>query len=353
MSLSLLLLLIPFLGGLAVFSAGTFAKPMALLIALANFGIFAYALYGFQPTSAFQYVYEQAWMPDFGISFKLGLDGINLIPMLLSTLLVPIIVASINPEHYRHQSNFFGLLLLMQAGLTIVFLARTAFLFYLGWEAALIPIFFISGIWGGEGRQRITLNFFIYTLAGGLFMLVGLIYLYTKTSAPDRDDFEIIAGAGRVLDAKTQGWLFCALFIAFAIKMPIFPFHTWQPDVYATAPAPGTMMLSGIMLKMGIYGVLRWLLPVVPLGVEHYKEIVILLSVIGIGYGSVIAVMQSDLKRVVAYSSLAHVGLMCAAIFSQTHAGTSGAILQMLSHGVTVVGLFLVIEQIERSTGRA
>jgi NADH-quinone oxidoreductase subunit M len=207
-------------------------------------------------------------------------------------------------------------------------------------------------MFGGDQRQQITLKFFIYTVAGSLFMLLALIYLYSQATAPARDDFEIIAAVGKSLDAPTQSVIFWGLFIAFAIKMPIFPFHTWQPDTYTSAPAPGSMLLSGIMLKMGIYGVLRWLLPVVPVGVEENKELVILFGVIGIVYGSVIALKQSDIKRIVAYSSFAHVGLMAAAIFTFTKSGITGSILQMFSHGVTVVGLFLVVDHVEKSLGR-
>ena len=352
-SLSLLLLLIPLLSGLVVVSGGAgMAKPIALISALASFGVYCLALHGFQATDAWHYSYEAPWIDDLNITFKIGIDGINLIPMLLTTLLVPIILSSIRIEDYKRPATLLGLILLMQAGLSLVFMARTGFLFYVGWEAALIPIFFISGMFGGEMRQQVTMKFFIYTVFGSLFMLLALVYLYAHSTSPARDDFEILAAVGRSLDGPTQCWVFWGLFIAFAIKMPIFPFHTWQADTYASAPAPGTMLLSGIMLKMGLYGVLRWLLPIVPMGVEQNKELVMVLAIIGIVYGSIIAVKQSDIKRVIAYSSFAHVGLMCAAAFSLTVAGVTGAIVQMLSHGITVVGLFLIVDHVERSLGR-
>jgi NADH-quinone oxidoreductase subunit M len=350
---SLLLILVPLFSGLAVISGGaSVARPIALGSSLVTFGLFLGILNAFEATAAWQFTYEQPWIDFLNIYFKIGIDGINIIPLLLTTMLVPIILLTTRTADYKKPATLFGLILLMQAGLATVFLARTAFLFYLGWEAALIPIFFISGMFGGEQRVQITLKFFIYTVAGSLFMLLALVYLYAQTSSLSRDDFENIVAVGRSLDAQTQCWIFWGLFIAFAIKMPLFPFHTWQPDTYTNAPAPGSMLLSGIMLKMGIYGVLRWLLPVVPLGVEQNKELVLVLAVIGIVYGSIIALKQSDIKRIVAYSSFAHVGLMAAAIFSLTQAGITGSILQMLSHGVTVVGLFFVVNHVEQSVGR-
>jgi len=350
---SLLLILIPLLAGVAVLSSGNaVAKPIALGASLLTLAVFVSILAAFAPTAELQFVYEQPWIQWLNITLKIGIDGISLIPLLLTAGLVPLIILSVRPADYSRHSTLFGLILLMQAGLATVFLARSAFLFYLGWEAALIPIFFISGIFGGEQRAQITLKFFIYTVAGSLCMLLALVYLYSQTTAVARDDFDMLAAAGRALDAPTQGWVFAGLFIAFAIKMPVFPFHTWQPDTYTNAPAPGAMLLSGIMLKMGVYGVLRWLLPVVPLGVASHQNIVLWLGVIGVVYGSVIAIKQSDIKRVVAYSSFAHVGLMAAAMFTLTAPGITGTLAQMLSHGLTVVGLFLVVHHVEKSLGR-
>jgi NADH-quinone oxidoreductase subunit M len=236
----------------------------------------------------------------------------------------------------------------MQAGLLVVFTALDGFLFYVGWEAALIPIYFICAMWGGENRIRVNIKFFIYTFAGSLFMLLGLIYLHMQTPSGTYDihDFYNLN-----LTEHQQTWVFWAFFLAFAIKMPIFPFHTWQPDTYTEAPSAGTMMLSGIMLKMGIYGVIRWLIPIAPLGVKQWGEMAAILSIIGIVYASVIAFKQKDGKRLVAYSSIAHVGLIAAALFSFTNLsgkfiwtsqGVQGALIQMLNHGINVVGLFFV-----------
>jgi len=225
-----------------------------------------------------------------------------------------------------------------------VFCALDGFLFYIFWEMALIPIYFICLRWGGVNRGPVTLKFFIYTLAGSLIMLIGLIYLYFQTPGDHSFDIQALYAAGQNLPAEEQGIIFWALFAAFAVKMPVFPFHTWQPDTYHTAPSPGTMLLSGIMLKMGIYGVIRWLLPVVPDGVERWGTTALVLSVIGIVYASLLAIIQKDLKRLIAYSSIAHVGLIAAGIFTMNKIGLQGAMIQMVSHGIVIVGLFYVID---------
>jgi NADH-quinone oxidoreductase subunit M len=274
--------------------------------------------------------------------------------ILLTTFLVPLIMLSAQTSTYTQPGHFFGLVLLMEAALIGVFTATDGFLFYVFWELALIPIYFICLLWGGENRARITFKFFIYTLAGSLFMLIGLIYLYNNTAAVAGVKSWAITdlyNAGRHLTASQQGAVFWLIFVAFAVKMPIFPFHTWQPDTYVNAPTAGTMLLSGIMLKMGTFGLIRWLLPVVPLGMERWAPTAITLSVIGIVYASCIAIVQKDFKRLIAYSSIAHVGLICAGILSSTLQGIQGALMQMLAHGVNVVGLFLIADILLRHTG--
>ncbi len=230
----------------------------------------------------------------------------------------------------------------MSAALVGVFSATDAFLFYLFFEAALIPVYFLAAVWGGENRLKVTFKFFIYTMFGSLFMLVALIYLYYQT--PGTHTSDITAFYHLQLSAKSQGFVFWAFFVAFAIKMPLFPFHTWQPDTYTESPTPATMLLSGIMLKMGVYGLIRLLLPIVPLGLESWGLLAVILSVIGIIYGSIIAIQQRDMKRLIAYSSFAHVGLMAAGVFAFSITGLQGAIIQMLAHGINVVGLFFVID---------
>lgn len=309
---------------------------------------------GFVPSELYQFMIDVPWISSLGLHFAVGIDGIGLVLVLLTTLLVPLIILSSFKASYSDQSTFYGLILIMQMALIGVFTALDGLLFYLFWEVALIPIYFICLIWGGEDRGRITLKFFIYTLAGSLFMLVGLVYLYYQTPSPHTFDIQSLYQAGRALPAATQGLIFWAMFVAFAIKMPVFPFHTWQPDTYTVAPVQGTMLLSGIMLKMGIYGMIRWLIPVVPVGVREWGSTAIVLSILGIIYASCIAIIQKDFKRLIAYSSIAHVGLISAGALTLSTIGVQGAMIQMFSHGIVVFALFYIIEIIfERTDTRA
>lgn len=337
----LILLFLPLAGAVVTAFAGRSAKMLALAVSVLSLAFALYLAGSFVPNATTQFEVNLPWINDLGIHFHAGIDGISLLVVLLTNLLVPIIILSSFNHDYKNPSAFYALVLFMQSGLLLVFTALDAFLFYIGWEAALIPIYFICAIWGGKDRVRINMKFFVYTIAGSLFMLMGIIYLYLQNPA---HNFDIKAFYALNLDAAQQCWLFWAFFIAFAIKMPIFPFHTWQPDTYTAAPTPGTMLLSGIMLKMGIYGVIRWLLPIVPAGVRDWSHLAIILSVIGIVYASIIAFTQKDAKRLVAYSSIGHVGLIAAGIFAFNQQGMQGAMVQMLSHGINVVGLFFVLD---------
>jgi len=292
-----------------------------------------------------------SWIPDFGLNFSLWVDGINGILIGLCGLMVPFIIASTAKTERANNSQFQGLILLMQSALMGAFLAKDAFLFYFFFEASLLPIYFLTAIYGGENKNAITFKFFVYTLFGSLFLLIGLIYVYLRTpgNIHSADIIDLYSTAS-ALSANEQGLLFLAFFLAFAIKMPIFPFHTWQPDTYTTAPVQGTMLLSGIMLKMGTYGLIRLILPMFPLGIAEWGYIASVLSVIGIIYGSIIAIQQKDAKRLLAYSSFAHVGLMAAGILTKSTEGIQGSLYQMLSHGINTIGLFFVVEIIERRT---
>ena len=341
--LTALLIFLPLIFSLLVLGL----KPMVAKY-LAFFGSLAVLLvsliitFQFDKTQGVQFAIDKVWIASLGINFSAGIDGISLLLVLLTTVLMPgIILTSLNDA--SKPSSFYSLILLMQSALIGVFTARDGFLFYLFWEIALIPVYFICLVWGGENRGRITLKFFIYTLTGSLFMLVALIYLYFKTPS-HTFAIQALYDAGRALDSTQQTFVFAGLFLAFAIKMPVFPFHTWQPDTYTVAPVQGTMLLSGIMLKMGIYGVIRWLIPIVPLAVKEWGMIAIILSVIGIVYGSCIAIVQKDFKRLIAYSSIAHVGLISAGLLTLTVVGMQGAMIQMISHGIIVFGLFYIVE---------
>jgi len=337
----LLLIFLPLVGAIITAFAGKSAKIVSTVISVASLGLALFVACNFIPNASTQFEANLPWIADLGIRFHAGIDGISMLVVLLTNLLIPIIILSSYRHDYKNPSAFYALILFMQTGLLLVFTAMDAFLFYIGWEAALIPIYFICAFWGGKDRIRINMKFFVYTIAGSLFMLMGIIYLYLQNPA---NNFEIQAFYALNLDSAQQGWIFWAFFIAFAIKMPIFPFHTWQPDTYTAAPTQGTMLLSGIMLKMGIYGVIRWLLPIVPAGVQDWSCLAMLLSIIGIVYASIIAFTQKDAKRLVAYSSIAHVGLIAAGIFALNQQGMQGAMVQMLSHGINVVGLFFVLD---------
>lgn len=337
----LLLIFLPLAGAIITALAGKSAKIVSTVFSVASLVLALVIACNFIPDASTQFEVNLPWIADLGINFQAGIDGISLLVVLLTNLLVPIIILSSYNHQYKNPAAFYALILFMQTGLLLVFTALDAFLFYIGWEAALIPIYFICAIWGGKNRIRINMKFFVYTIAGSLFMLMGIIYLYLQNPA---HNFNIQAFYALNLDTTQQGWIFWAFFIAFAIKMPIFPFHTWQPDTYTAAPAQGTMLLSGIMLKMGIYGVIRWLLPIVPAGVHDWGQLAIILSIIGIVYASLIAFTQKDAKRLVAYSSIAHVGLISAGIFAFNQQGMQGAMVQMLSHGINVVGLFFVLD---------
>jgi NADH-quinone oxidoreductase subunit M len=336
------LIFFPFVAALAILLSKENAKRVALGAAVVEFALSIWMTLQFNPASGTQFMIDCNWIPALGISFKVGIDGISLLLVLLTTFLVPIIVLSSFKHEYRNASLFYALIMAMEMALIGVFVSLDGFLFYVFWELALIPIYLICLMWGGKDRVRITLKFFIYTLAGSLLMLVGLIYLYLQT--PGSHTFDLNAFYNLRLSAAEQGWIFWAMFIAFAVKMPVFPFHTWQPDTYTDSPTPGTMLLAGIMLKMGIYGVIRWLLPVAPLGVEAWGTSAIVLSVIGVVYASCIALVQNDFKRLIAYSSIAHVGLISAGIFSMNMQGLQGGMIQMLSHGINVVGMFFIAE---------
>lgn len=285
-----------------------------------------------------------SWIPALGANFHLGMDGISILLVFLTTLLTPFIILSSSDRPYERTTSFYALIMLMEMALVGVFTALDGFLFYVFWELALIPIYFICLRWGGENRVAITLKFFIYTLAGSLLMLAALIYVYLQTPGAHSFDIRSLYAAGQQLPVSAQGLVFWAMFLAFAIKMPVVPFHTWQPETYNAAPAQGTMLLSGIMLKMGIYGVIRWLLPLAPAGILEWGMTAMILSVAGIVYASCIAIIQKDLKKLIAWSSIAHVGLISAGIFTISQTGLSGAMIQMISHGIVVVMLFFLVD---------
>jgi NADH-quinone oxidoreductase subunit M len=347
--LTLILILLPLVAGmLAWLSGDQLAKRTALAGGMVELALAVYIWSQFDPAGGTQFGFKYHWLPNTDVFLSGAIDGISMVLVLLTAFLTPIIILSAFGKNYKNSSAFYALILMMQSALIGVFVATDAFLFYLFFEAALIPVYFLAAVWGGENRAKVTFKFFIYTIFGSLFMFVALVYLYYQT--PGNHTSEISAFYQLQLDEMQQGFIFWAFFIAFAIKMPLFPFHTWQPDTYTEAPTQATMLLSGIMLKMGVYGLIRLLIPIVPLGMASYGLIAVILSVIGIIYGSIIAIQQRDMKRLIAYSSFAHVGLMSAGVFSASGTGLQGALIQMLAHGINVVGLFYVIDIIHSRT---
>jgi NADH-quinone oxidoreductase subunit M len=286
------------------------------------------------------------WITNPHVYFALHADGLSLAMVLLTTALIPIIIFSSFGNEYKNAKQFYALVLFMAFAMVGTFLAADSLLYYIFWELALIPIYFIALIWGNgdaDSRKKAVVKFFIYTLAGSLFMLVAFAYLYQKTGSFLISDLSVSN-----LSITEQYWIFGAFFLAYAIKIPLIPFHTWQAKVYQKAPTVGTMLLSGIMLKMGLYSVIRWQLPIAPLAAKEYMPILLGLGIAGVIYGSILALRQKDLKKLLAYSSLAHVGLIAAGAYTLKIDGLRGAVLQMISHGFVIVGLFFAAEIIFR-----
>ncbi|MCW3121382.1 MAG: proton-translocating NADH-quinone oxidoreductase, chain [Flavipsychrobacter sp.] len=344
-----LLILIPLLSGILSFTVkGDGAKTLALVSAALSMALSAYVS---GANFSAPITFTQPWIPILGTQFSLAADGMSSMLCLLTGIVSLVVMIVTLNKDVEKPGAFYGFLLLSQAGLMGVFLAYDALVFYVFWELALIPVYFLCSRWGGEKRIAVTFKFFIYTFVGSLMMLAGLIYLSMQTPGMSSYSWNDIVRAGSALPPATQQWLFWLIFIAFAIKMPIFPFHTWQPDTYEQSPTPVTIILSALMVKMGLYAVLRWLLPVLPAGVAYWSDTVIILSVIGIVYASCIAIVQTDLKRLIAYSSIAHMGLMSAVAFSHSQVGMHGILVQMFNHGINITGMWLMVSMVENRWG--
>lgn len=342
-----LLILIPLAGGLIGFFLKNekSARGWSLFTSLVTLAI---SLWGLSLAKGSAYLQNDTeWLPDLGSRFAVGLDGMGQILTLLTAVSFPIIFIATWRDQYKKSWNFHALMLLSQAGLMGVFLAMDALVFYFFWELALIPAYFLCSIWGGEKRIQATFKFFIYTFVGSLLMLVGIIWLYAHTPDHSFSIKSFYALRGHVT-GQDQMWLFWLFFIAFGIKMPVWPLHTWQPDTYEQSPTATTMVLSGVMVKMGLFGIIRWLAPVLPIGTWAWGDTASALCIIGMIYASLVAIRQDDLKRLIAYSSIAHIGLMCLAIFATTTAGLQGVMIQMFNHGINIIGMWIVVDLIER-----
>ena len=339
------ILIILLVGALLTYLSGDkWASKVALLFSLTAFASSICLLSQYNLGQEVGYIH--IWITNPEIYFALQADGLGLAMLLLTTALTPIIIFSSFGNDYKNAKSFYALILFMAFAMSGTFLAADGFLYYIFWELSLIPIYFIALIWGNgdaEDRKKAVVKFFIYTLAGSLFMLVAFAYLYQQAGSFLIGDLTALK-----LTSTEQFWIFLAFFLAYAIKIPLIPFHTWQAKVYQKAPTVGTMLLSGIMLKMGLYSVIRWQLPIAPLAAKEYMFVFIGIGIAGVIYGSIVALRQKDLKKLLAYSSLAHVGLIAAGTYTLTLDGLRGAVLQMIAHGFVIIGLFFAAEIIFR-----
>ncbi len=322
-------------------------KGLALVASLATFVISLGVAGRFEEGNAgFQLVEMKPWIPQWGINYSIGVDGISLWLLLLTTLLTPVVLlASWNSIH-KHPKEYLISLLIMEAAMIGVFIALDVVLFYVFFELTLLPMYLIIGVWGGANRIYAAIKFFLFTVTGSLLMLLGIIYLgfqYWHQHPESGPSFAVTALYDVSLPTSVQTILFFAFALAFAIKVPLFPLHTWLPDAHVEAPTGGSIILAGVMLKMGTYGFLRFVLPYFPEASARWAPLLIALSVIGVIYGALVAWVQPDMKKLVAYSSVSHLGFCVLGIFAMNQTAIEGSILQMVNHGLSTGALFLLV----------
>jgi NADH-quinone oxidoreductase subunit M len=320
-------------------------KAFGLAVSLITFVISLGMLRGWQDGRAdFQFVESLPWIPQWGITYGLGVDGITLWLVLLTTFLTPLIFLSAWNAIHKHPKEYVISFLVMETAMIGAFLATDLVLFYVFFELMLLPMYLVIGVWGGANRVYAAIKFFLFTIAGSLLMLLGIIYLgfqsWHQTGLPS---FTITDLYGTQLTPTAQTWLFLAFSLAFAIKVPLFPLHTWLPDAHVEAPTGGSIILAGVMLKMGTYGFLRFVLPFFPEASVAWADVLITLSVIGIVYGALVAWVQPDMKKLVAYSSVSHLGFCVLGIFALNQTAIEGSILQMVNHGLSTGALFMLV----------
>jgi NADH-quinone oxidoreductase subunit M len=343
-----LLLLLPLIGAVALLLVPRQQRQTLLTLALlSSSAAFVWSLRVFQAFDAgageMQFVERIPWMPAFGIGYIVGIDGISLFLVLLTTFLMPLAILASWPVQDRIKEYLFFMLVL-ETGMLGAFVALDLFLFYVFWEVMLVPMYFLIGIWGGTRRVYAALKFVVYTMAGSLPMLVAIIYLATRYAHVNQTmTFDLLQLYNLRLPISEQIWLFLAFALSFAIKVPLFPFHTWLPDAHVEAPTAGSVILAAILLKMGTYGFLRFAIPLFPDAALALTPVIIALAVIGIIYGAAVAMMQADIKKLVAYSSVSHLGFVVLGLFALNLQGIQGGIYQMVSHGLSTGALFLLV----------
>jgi NADH-quinone oxidoreductase subunit M len=334
-------------------------RTSATIVAVIDFIASLYLWYGFDAkatgTGIFQYRWTRTWIEAIGVKYDFGIDGIALLLIVLTTFMGIIAIVSSYSAIEHRQKEYYVLLLLLQTGMIGTFCALDFFLFYVFWEIMLVPMYFIIGIWGGPRKLYAAIKFFLYTLSGSVVMLLAILalYFFNSTGIP----FLNIAGLGNpatfsvlkfheighLIPASLQWWMFLGFFLGFAIKVPMFPFHTWLPDAHVEAPTAGSIILAAVLLKMGTYGFVRFALPILPEGTKAWLPWVVLLSIIGIVYGALVSLVQKDMKKLVAYSSVSHLGFVMLGMFALNPMGLKGSVLQMINHGISTGALFLLV----------
>ncbi|MBI4885559.1 MAG: NADH-quinone oxidoreductase subunit M [Acidobacteria bacterium] len=344
--------LVPLLGALVLLCVGNrdgrrdaLVRWLSLAVTLATFAVTLVIWARFDAASPeFQFVERHAWIPAFGIDYFIGIDGISLLLVVLTAFLSPIALLSSWGSIERKVKEFSIFMLALEAAMIGVFVSLDLFLFYVFWDAMLVPMYFLIGIWGYDQRIYAAVKFMLYTMAGSVLMLVAILGLaYLHSAATGTYSFDLLKLYTLDIAPQTQMWFFLAFTVAFAIKVPLFPFHTWLPDAHVQAPTAGSVILAGVLLKMGTYGLLRFSFPLFPEAAAYFAPGLALLAVIGIVYGALVAMVQPDMKKLVAYSSVSHLGFVVLGICAMNMQGVQGALYQMLAHGVSTGGLFLLV----------
>ena len=343
-----IIIFLPLLGAVVIAltvrrKESVFPRWGSLTVSLITFILSLALLTRYDPTAiGFQFEEQYSWVPAWGISYHLGIDGLSLLLVLLTNLLTTISILSSFTAITHRQKEYYIFMLILQTGILGTFLALDLFLFYIFWELMLIPLYFLIGIWGSADRIYATMKFILYTMTGSVLMLVGILMLYFKSVAAfGHGTFDLVKLYELGLGAHEQFWMFLALFFAFAIKVPLFPLHTWLPDAHTEAPTAGSIILAGVLLKTGVYGILRFCIPLFPLAARQLAPAISWLAIVAIIYGALTALAQKDAKRLVAYSSVSHMGFIILGIFAFNLQSVSGGIIQMINHGISTGGLFL------------